>query len=71
MELGGYFELEKNEDKSYHTSAVRLNSGRNCLRVLIRSRKIERIYLPYYICNAVVSWKNAKFFFIFWDKILN
>lgn len=55
MELGGYFELEKNEDKSYHSNAVRLNSGRNCLRVLIRSRKIERIYLPYYICNAVVE----------------
>lgn len=55
MEIGGYYELENNEDNSYHKNAIKLNSGRNCLRVLIRSRQIKRIYLPYYICDAVIE----------------
>ena len=55
MEIGGYFGLELNEDNSYHKNAIRLNSGRNCLRVLIRNRRIKRLYLPYYICDAVLE----------------
>ena len=55
MEIGGYFELEQKEDNSYHKDAIKLNSGRNCLRVLIRNRHIRRIHLPYYICDTVVE----------------
>ncbi|MCM1425515.1 MAG: hypothetical protein NC118_02815 [Eubacterium sp.] len=55
MEIGGYFELEQNEDNSYYKDAIKLNSGRNCLRVLIRNRHIKHIYLPYYICDTVVE----------------
>lgn len=55
MEIGGYFELEKNSGNLYHKSAIKLNSGRNCIRALIRNREIKKIYLPYFICNAVVE----------------
>lgn len=68
MEIGGYYELEQNEDNSYHKNAIKLNSGRNCLRVLIRNRQIKRIHLPYYICNAVIEachLENCQMFFYF------
>lgn len=55
MEIGGYFGLEQMEGHSYHKTAMKLNSGRNCFKALIRSRKIERIYLPYYICDSVIE----------------
>lgn len=60
MEIGGYLNLESNTDNSYHKDAIKLNSGRNCLRVLIRSRKISRIYLPYYICDSVIDACNLE-----------
>ncbi len=55
MEIGGYYGFEQHEDNSYHRNAIKLNSGRNCLRALIRNRQIKRIYLPYYICDAVIE----------------
>lgn len=81
MEIGGYLNLESNRDNSYHKEAIKLNSGRNCLRVLIRSRKIKKIHLPYYICDSVInacSSENCKINFYFLnqkfklnDKIIN
>lgn len=60
MEVGGYLNLESNRDNSYHKNAIKLNSGRNCLRVLIKHRKIRKIYLPYYICDAVIEACNLE-----------
>lgn len=55
MEIGGYFELERNESEIYHKGALQINSGRNCLRLLIREKKIKRIFLPYFVCGAVIE----------------
>lgn len=60
MEIGGYLNLESNQNNLYHKNAIKLNSGRNCLRVLIRHRKIKKIYLPYYICDAVIEACNLE-----------
>ncbi len=60
MEIGGYFELENNTGNLYHKNAIKLNSGRNCLRALIRNRAIKKIHLPYFICNAVVEACNLE-----------
>ncbi|MCI8482534.1 MAG: hypothetical protein HFJ27_05780 [Clostridia bacterium] len=52
-EIGGYFELEKNYGSLYHNSAIPINTARNCLEYLIKSRKIKKIYVPYYLCDAI------------------
>lgn len=54
-EIGGYIELDKYNLPMLHEDAVALNTGRNCLAYLIESRNIQKIYLPYYICNAVTD----------------
>lgn len=52
-EIGGYFELEENSGKPFYENMVELNNGRNCLRYLIRSKQIKKIYLPAFLCDVV------------------
>lgn len=52
-EIGGYFELEKLISNEYHKSLIALNSGRNALIYILKSRKIEKLYIPYYLCESV------------------
>lgn len=52
-EIGGFLELETNHGHEYHESCIALNSGRNCLRYLIRARKIKKIWLPKLLCSAI------------------
>lgn len=58
-EIGGYFELDTREEP-WHTGALELNSGRNCLRYLIRRRNINEIWIPYYICSSVIEVCNEE-----------
>jgi hypothetical protein len=53
-EIGGYFELELKNRVPYHTGLA-LNTGRNAFEYLLRSRKYKKVYLPYYICDAVLE----------------
>jgi hypothetical protein len=53
-EMGGYFELELKNGVPYHTGLA-LNTGRNALEYILRSRKYKKIYLPYYICDAILE----------------
>ena len=52
-EIGGYIELDESSGEEYHSKAIRLNTGRNCLRYIIRSRNVKKIALPIYDCDAV------------------
>ena len=38
-----------------NTKIIKLNTARNCLRLLIRTYKIKELYMPYYICPALRS----------------
>jgi hypothetical protein len=58
--IGGYFELELAQGEQFHKGAIALNSGRSCLKYLIKSRGITRIHLPYYICDAVTEVLTAS-----------
>ncbi len=51
--IGGYFELESLINQPYHRNALKLNSARNCLVYLAKSKKIKKIYMPYYLCDSV------------------
>ena len=53
--IGGYFSLELPKCEEYHKDAIRLNTGRNCLEYILRARGYKKIYVPYYICEAVME----------------
>lgn len=54
-EIGGYIELDRYNLPMLHEGAEALNSGRSCLAYLIRTRKIKKIALPYFLCDSVID----------------
>ena len=57
-EIGGYFEIENTDERlnhEYHDGLISLNTARNALAYLIESKKITKLYLPYYLCLSVVG----------------
>ncbi|MDD3237826.1 MAG: hypothetical protein PHV37_06985 [Candidatus Gastranaerophilales bacterium] len=66
--IGGYFELETNLGQEYFDDCLRLNTGRNCLRYIIRAYNIKKMYVPAYICPVVTeAIKSEKCDFIEFD----
>lgn len=53
--IGGYFELELRHGEHYHQGALRLNTARNCLEYVLRSRHYKKIYMPYYTCEVMLE----------------
>ena len=51
--MGGYFGIELKEGKEYHTGAVKLNTGRNCLAYILSLKQYNKVYLPFYSCDAL------------------
>lgn len=54
-EFGGYLELEHFCGAEYHADAVGVNSGRNALLYILKARNIRKIYIPYFVCDAVCN----------------
>ena len=54
-EIGGYLELDMNTGFMLHQDGILLNCGRNALAYLLCSRKIKRIWLPYFLCDSVFN----------------
>lgn len=53
--IGGYFSLELPFREEYHKDAIRLNTGRNCLEYILLARGYNKVYVPYYTCEAVME----------------
>ncbi len=53
--IGGYFSLEFPLLEEYHKEALRLNTGRNCLEYILRARKYDKVYIPYYTCDVLLE----------------
>ncbi len=73
-EIGGFFELELSKGKEYHTNAIRLNIARRAFEYIIRVKKFEKIYLPYFVCDTLLDpllKLNVNFEFYFLDANLN
>ena len=73
-QIGGYAELELNKFNEYHSEALHLNTGRNCLEYILRANEYKKIYLPYYICEVVfepVNKLDIKFDYYNIDENLN
>lgn len=54
-EIGGYIEFENYNGLEYHSDAIHLNCGRNCLAYLIECYGITKIFLPYFLCDSVFN----------------
>jgi len=54
-EIGGYLELEELGGREYYPELYKVNLGRTALLWLIESRKIERLILPYFLCDSVAE----------------
>lgn len=54
-EYGGYIELENFQGNIFHDGAIRLNCGRSALEYLCEAKKIEKLYLPYFLCSSVAD----------------
>ena len=52
-EIGGYFALEEFHGNEYHEGLVAVNSGRNALLYIVIAKNIKKLYLPYYLCDAI------------------
>lgn len=54
--IGGYFSLELPNVAAYHgKNAIKLNTGRNCLELILLNRCYQKVYVPYYTCDAVME----------------
>ena len=53
--IGGYFSLELHLHEEYHKEAIKLNTGRNCLEYILRSRRYSKVYIPYYSCDVLLE----------------
>lgn len=53
--IGGYFSLELPLHEEYHKEAIKLNTGRNCLEYILRSRRYSKVYIPYYSCDVLLE----------------
>jgi hypothetical protein len=72
--IGGYSEIELNNFTEFHTEALHLNTGRNCLEYILRTNKYKKIYLPFYICEVVfepINKLDIKFDYYHIDENLN
>ncbi|MCK9217047.1 MAG: hypothetical protein M0P77_03895 [Firmicutes bacterium] len=52
-EIGGYFGLEQFVDNEYYKDLIRLNTGRNALLYILKAKNIQKIYIPYYLCDSI------------------
>jgi hypothetical protein len=53
--IGGYFELELRKGKEFHNNAIRLNTGRNALELILKVKKYKKVFIPYYTCDVILE----------------
>ena len=54
-EIGGYFQLELKRTIEYHSELLKLNSGRNAFKYILKVRTPKKVFIPNYICNSVIE----------------
>lgn len=52
-EIGGYFGLERLISNEFHENLIALNNARNALVYLAIANKINKLYIPYFLCDSV------------------
>lgn len=73
-EIGGYLALDQFISNSYYKDLIELNTGRNALLYLMKSKNIKKLYIPYYLCNSmtdILKKYNYNFEYYHIDKEFN
>lgn len=52
-EIGGYFEFEELIKNEYYKNLISLNTGRSALLYILKYKNIEKLYIPYYLCDVI------------------
>lgn len=52
-EIGGYFGFEELIKSEYYPDLLCFDTARSCLLYLIQKRKIQKVYLPEFMCDCV------------------
>jgi len=72
--IGGFSELGLNKFTEFHSEAIHLNTGRNCLEYILRANEYKKIYLPFYICEVIfepINKLDIKFDYYHIDENLD
>ena len=48
-EIGGYFELELSSKEEFHRDALKLNSGRNAFKYILKAQSTRKVHIPVFI----------------------
>jgi hypothetical protein len=54
-EIGGYLGFCSSYNNVYYKKTVPLNSGRNAFKYILLAKKIKKVYLPFYICDSIIT----------------
>lgn len=54
-EIGSFFWTWAWKKEEYHKDAIKLNTGRNALEYILRAKKYNKVYIPFYICSSVLE----------------
>jgi len=71
--IGGYFSLELCRQKEFHPKLIALNTGRNALEYVLRANQFAMVYLPCYLCDALLEpfkKTNTQYCFYKIDELL-
>lgn len=53
--IGGFLGLEIGLGAEFHKNALRLNTGRNAFEYILRAKRFQKIYIPYYTCDVMLE----------------
>ncbi len=59
-ETGGCLPIEKGQNRFRHAPAVLTNTGRNALRLFLRTRRITKLFVPAFTCPVVPRSVRAE-----------
>jgi hypothetical protein len=66
-EIGGYFGLDQLVNNEYYKNLLSLNMGRNALLYLLKAKNIQKLYIPYYLCNSISNMlEKHEFDFVYY-----
>lgn len=54
-EIGGYFELELAKTNEYHSELLKLNTGRNAFKYILKTKKPKKVFISNFICDSVIE----------------
>lgn len=52
-EIGGYLQFERYNNKQYYPKLIAVNTARNALIYAVRVLNIQKIYIPYFLCESI------------------